>query len=381
MFIIYEFKDSKDVDSTFVTAERVQELCLIEKQFFTLPMYPDYCVLTATGVCEDAALSFPLQFYGMDHDWTCPLLTDTNVNTKLNEMIDSLDDEDGVGMIQYGFFFDKNVQENNFPLKVRSLMNLGAPLKGFISETDEITKQHRLYEGFISTWEDSIWEDFGKTYTFSSSAYNGRHIKGDMEIRYSSFDIQQLEFQRIVKFDMLFSIGSICFVFFWIYMHVGSFFIASVAMLQIVGSLPIGNFFYKVSKQNGPFLPSLCLHRSTAARCRILPCSKQPFSLLSPLLLPSSPLLFSPLLFSSLLTPFSSLPLPFLSPPPLLPSPPLSPLPLLPSPLLLLLLLPHVSPLLSFLLFRWLARSLTLTLCTRSLFSSCSASEPTTSSF
>jgi len=67
--------------------------------------------------------------------------------------------------------------------------------------------------------------------------------------RYWSFDIQNLEVKRTVQTDMFFSMFSMIFVYFWISMHTGSFFLGSIGMLQIVSSLPIGNFFYKVVGQ------------------------------------------------------------------------------------------------------------------------------------
>jgi hypothetical protein len=104
----------------------------------------------------------------------------------------------------------------------------------------------RRYEGFYEGFEETTWKAFGKKSSLSGTAYSGEHVVGDIELRYWSFDIQQLEFKRTVETDMLFSMGSIIFVFTWIYIHVGSYFLAAIAMTQIVSSLPIGNFFYKV---------------------------------------------------------------------------------------------------------------------------------------
>ena len=115
MFIIYEFND-KSTDTNFVTPDHVQELCVIESNFFKLEDYSDFCVLNADGDCRDPSLSFPLQFYGMDHDWSCPLLTATEVDTKANDMIAALSTE--VGLLNYGFFFDKDVETRGHATKV-----------------------------------------------------------------------------------------------------------------------------------------------------------------------------------------------------------------------------------------------------------------------
>jgi hypothetical protein len=89
-------------------------LACTRRRFATLEEYPDYCVLKEAGSteCADMDLSFPLQFYGLDHDWSCPLLEESVVEAKVTSMIESLDDEDGIGMLQYGFFFDKYAMDN-----------------------------------------------------------------------------------------------------------------------------------------------------------------------------------------------------------------------------------------------------------------------------
>jgi len=63
------------------------------------------------------------------------------------------------------------------------LFGLGAPLEGFASETDDLTEQYTLYEGFYEGWERVTWPYFDKKNGPASSAYGGEHVKGDLEIR------------------------------------------------------------------------------------------------------------------------------------------------------------------------------------------------------
>ena len=69
-----------------------------------------------TSDCADIDLSYPLLYYGVDHDWSCPLLDQSDIDTKTTEMIDALSTD--IGELQYGFFFDKDVETNGFPSKV-----------------------------------------------------------------------------------------------------------------------------------------------------------------------------------------------------------------------------------------------------------------------
>ena len=216
----------------------------MQAQLATLTEYPNFCALNpGTTRCSNMTLSFPLLFYGYNHDWTCPLLSQSDIDNSLNTMITSLSTD--VGMLQYGFFFDKDVETAGYPVKLRSMVQLGSPLEGFTSESDKMTDQYRLYEGLFEKWEDPMFKYMGVKHTTTKSAFNGDHIKDGLEVRYWGFDIQQLEFVRVVAFDMSFSMFSLMFVYIWIWMHTGSFFLASIGMLQIVASLPIGNMIYK----------------------------------------------------------------------------------------------------------------------------------------
>mmetsp|Transcript_6051 Transcript_6051/g.11498 ORF Transcript_6051/g.11498 Transcript_6051/m.11498 type:complete len:998 (+) Transcript_6051:160-3153(+) len=244
IFYIYEHEKSSTT-TTLATAEHLQTMCEIEANLATLAEYPDYCALNpGTTQCSNMTLSFPLLFYGYGHDWSCPLLAQSDIDSTLDSMITSLSTE--VGMLQYGFFFDKDVETAGYPVKLRSMVQLGSPLEGFSSETDRLTDQYRLYEKFFEKWETPMFKYIGVEHTTTKSAFNGDHVKDGLEVRYWGFDIQQLEFVRVVAFDMSFSMFSLLFVYIWIWVHTGSFFLASIGMLQIVASLPIGNLIYKV---------------------------------------------------------------------------------------------------------------------------------------
>jgi len=67
---------------------------------------------------------------------------------------------------------------------------------------------------------------------------------GTMEVRFWSLAFQQVEFDRVVNSDLLYTIASIVVVFFYIVYHTRSFFLASMFMFQIVISLPVGFFVY-----------------------------------------------------------------------------------------------------------------------------------------
>ncbi|GMH73348.1 hypothetical protein TrST_g2399 [Triparma strigata] len=248
VFYIYEHEDASTT-TTIATAEKLQTMCEIEAKLATLTGadgYSNYCALipgNPSGKCQNMTLSYPLLYYGIHHDWSCPLLTQSDIDTQTTTMIDALSTD--AGMLFYSFFFDKNVEDTTYPVKVRSMVQLGSPLEGYTSETDKMTEQYAKYEKLFTAWEDPMFEYIGVEHTSTKSAFNQKHTKDGLEVRYWGFDIQQLEFKRVVQFDMFFSMFSLIFVYIWIFVHTGSFFLASIAMLQIVASLPIGNAIYK----------------------------------------------------------------------------------------------------------------------------------------
>ena len=111
-----------------------------------------------------------------------------------------------VGALQYGFFFDKDVEANGFPSKVRSMVQFGAPLDGYESESEELSEQARIYEDVVGKWEDVVLPYMGVEFTMSTSAFGQKHLKNGVEVRYWGFDLQNREFLRVVQVDMFFSI-------------------------------------------------------------------------------------------------------------------------------------------------------------------------------
>ena len=240
LFYIYEHEQNDKVEN-IATPMNLQTICKLESEMPQTTEYKDYCALKKNGQCANMTMSFPLLYYGMDHDWTCPLLGQNEVDKKTQAIIDTLDSE--AGLLQYGFFLDKDVKENGFPSKLRSMIQLGSPLEGYSSETDELTAQNQKYVKFFKKWKINMFDFMG--ITSMNTGFGETHVKDGIEVRYWGFDLQQLEFQNTVNFDMMFSMGSLVFVYVWIWVHVGSYFLASIGMLQIVASLPIGNAIYR----------------------------------------------------------------------------------------------------------------------------------------
>ena len=95
--------------------------------------------------------------------------------------------------------------------------------------------------------KDGVWLNYDQYGRSSSKSYYNKDnlVKDDLQIKYYSWDLSQIEFNRLVNGDMIMTLCAIVFVFIWILVHVGSVFIASFSMLQIIFSMPAAFLVYR----------------------------------------------------------------------------------------------------------------------------------------
>ena len=82
--------------------------------------------------------------------------------------------------------------------------------------------------------------------TLFRSGYLDNMIKDDLRVRYYSWNLNTIEFQRVVNGDMLWTLCSILFVSFWIFIHTGSLFVTIFSMLQIILSMSFSFLIYRL---------------------------------------------------------------------------------------------------------------------------------------
>ena len=82
--------------------------------------------------------------------------------------------------------------------------------------------------------------------TFFSSAYTEEAIVGNMQVRWAAAGVFNEEFSRLVNGDLALSLSAMVFVFGYIWFHTASLWLASTAMAQILLSLPVAFFIYRV---------------------------------------------------------------------------------------------------------------------------------------
>jgi hypothetical protein len=132
--------------------------------------------------------------------------------------------------------------------KTRSMLYLGWPLVGYSERPKENTDQQKEFNEF--------WERVEEVYTTElkmeagsmpkKSALRAEARYGNVRIWYWGFALLQLEFQRVSYDDLMYTTASILFVLGYLTYHCNSLFLGGLGMVQIVLTLPVALFFYRM---------------------------------------------------------------------------------------------------------------------------------------
>ena len=138
----------------------------------------------------------------------CPLLARGAVDARRAELFAVLegnqtDAAHARARVFFGFFVDKGRSADSAS-KTRSVIEIGQPLRGFASEADRKTEQKNLYMQFYANVEAALWAEFGLVSSLFRSPYAARAVTEEgVDVIFFSFGIQQNEFPRVVKGDLM----------------------------------------------------------------------------------------------------------------------------------------------------------------------------------
>jgi len=244
--IMYE--PNKEGEDVF-TPESVQAICEVESVLWNLEEFQNnFCVKTSDKTnmmpgtksnCSIPELSLTPYFYEWQKNESreCTLLSTKSVEDIEAYLFKNIEADPRIK-----FFF--NSKDQSKLVRARSLLPFGGPLKGYTSMNDRRSEQMKLYNEFAEVWEPKLWDKFGLEMTFIRSAYRNDAVIGPLRAKFYSETLNNLEFDRIVNSDLMWTLLAMAFVFGYITFHTGSFFLAYVGVLQILLSLPISFFFY-----------------------------------------------------------------------------------------------------------------------------------------
>lgn len=251
-------KRTCDAPRGLFTPENVREICETE-QLLLRRNYDKYCLL-APGAGDGAGECAPLRqslagfFYSADvtelAGGDCPLLSEADVDAVAARMYADRD--------AYGIFLDSGPWDGaGYACRARSFYAFATPLPGEDaigalgdSQFDDIS------EDAVKAGDDLL-DRFDMKESFMRSAYYKDARAGDpkMSVLWFSNFVLYEEWNFLVFSDLAFAVFSVIFVWIWIRVHVGSTVVATISMAQIVFSMPLSLFVYRVFLQITYFSP------------------------------------------------------------------------------------------------------------------------------
>ncbi|CDF40962.1 unnamed protein product [Chondrus crispus] len=152
-----------------------------------------------------------------------------------DDFIDSLVERDQDGNLFVKPLFSSYIgtdftPDNRESWVAHSYFPIGVPFEGFATEDDRSAEQDKAYD----TWASAAAE-LAEGFTTE-----------DVDVFLASSALVNGSFNSIIVRDLSFSIAAIVMVFFVIWFHTSSAFLASSAMLQIFLAFPFSYFFYRV---------------------------------------------------------------------------------------------------------------------------------------
>lgn len=204
--------------------------------------YPNYCLVNydesghALGCMDRYSLASLVQGNASDS---------TSVKSKVNQLYSD--------PFEYGYFFSKNYNFTDVTGEyTRSILYTGLPLDGYLNKDDRTYEQgDDIVQNYLMKVSDKLHDYLGTKERFFSSKYmdeKGR-VKGDLEVFWWSFGLQQAVFSEAAMADFLWAVFSVISVGIYMGVHTRSFFMAIVGMMEIIFTIFLAFFFYRVMFQ------------------------------------------------------------------------------------------------------------------------------------
>lgn len=241
-------------DSSVFTPDNVKVMCELENLVLAHPKYKDLCALDGPGGnCIKQPKSVLRFFYGTQQleswgygAWDCTLLTQSQVDAGTTEIHNVLSTGTDVERLEVGFYISESAPTDGFSYAARSQVVFGVPLPGYSSKEDRWQDQRKAYRDALKDVEDDLFDRFGMDYQFFRSAYHDAAATSTMRVRWIAFGLMDEEFLRMSTGDLTLSCSAMFFVFAYIWWHTGSFWLTCTGMAQILLSLPVAFFIYRL---------------------------------------------------------------------------------------------------------------------------------------
>ena len=156
----------------------------------------------------------------------------------------------------YGYFIEKETltRTPKATFTSRSLLQLGSPPAGFIDANDKVAEQRDHFFAFFKVIQTYLFERFNAVSTPFKSPYRQLNTDdGDLNVKWMSVLLFNKDAGETANYDFSMVVFSVLFVYVWISVHTGSFFLGTVGILQIMLSIPVSFFFLLLRISNYVF--------------------------------------------------------------------------------------------------------------------------------
>lgn len=262
LVFMYNWDDNRK-ESIFTPAN-VERMCLMDNAMLDNEEYPKFCKLLPNdapvvagepgpGECARQMLAVSGQFYGSQRvvagigavGFNCSRLSQAEVDTKASTLISRVIDVNT--RIGFGLYASATVLDDEFTEVTRSMLDVGAPLEGYSSKDDRTFEQLAKYQTFMEKVETSLFDSFDvPEAAFFSSRYRTTLVSDGMQVRWMCQTIRDNEFTRNTNSDLVWTMASVMFVFCYLWLHTTSLWLAYIGIVQILFSLPLAFFFYRL---------------------------------------------------------------------------------------------------------------------------------------
>ena len=149
-----------------------------------------------------------------------------------------------------GFYLSKEFSSDNLRSSyVRSMIPLGAPLAGYERPRSDRNQQaQEVYDDFLKSVEVDLHPHLGLERRFLRPARmsEGLAPNGDVEVLYWSDGAARIEMNELSQQDFLWDVLSMLCAATYMALHTRLVFISAVGMLEIILSIPLAFFVYRL---------------------------------------------------------------------------------------------------------------------------------------
>ena len=226
--LYYELGDNRNI----FTKDNFERMKRIENQLFQIPNYQTkYCQLTSENGKGCVVPISIMRYFDGTYKHLDPVFDDPDFNNISAVLYAAKTNVELHEPLQY-FLTKKSVIEPKrvFCEATRTSIPIGWPIRR------NMTREAQLKE--LESFFDS---EMKPTYSAAKRAH-----AGSLKVYYYSLILLAHDGSKIAMQDMMLAIGSLCFIFGYMWFQTESFFVTSLAILSIILSFFSANLFYRI---------------------------------------------------------------------------------------------------------------------------------------